>query len=392
MRVLTKLVAGAACVASAAAMALLPATGPAMADPIGNNGSAVTPHEFDVVGVGSDTIEFLLDQIMVDYNKAHTTDNATHPHIFSWDATNPATGAVGDMIKVKAKCAKIARPDGSSAGILALTANTKTSDGKHHCIDFARSSRGRTSTDPPKARGGIEFVALAKDAVTYATQKTTNAPGNLTTAQLAAIYSCTATTWNQVGGSSTATIKPFLPQTGSGTRNFFLAAIGVATPGSCVDSSVQENQGVDTKLKSPNAIVPYSIGKFIAEKFHSADCLNSTCTPVNGKVCHPASGQNKFGCDVHGTMKLNSINGTKPTTGTGKSTTINPRFTAAFVRTVYDVVRYTAGTRDHIPGYLERFFASKTASTKGWVCNSSKAHSDLINYGFLPSPLCGIGF
>jgi hypothetical protein len=38
------------------------------------------------------------------------------------------------------------------------------------------------------------------------------------TAQLAAIYTCADTTWNQVGGSSTATIQPFLPQTGSGLR------------------------------------------------------------------------------------------------------------------------------------------------------------------------------
>jgi ABC-type phosphate transport system substrate-binding protein len=392
LRVLTKLVAGAACMASAAAVALLPATGPAMADPIGNNGSAVTPHEFDVVGVGSDTIEFLLDQIMVDYNKAHTTDTASHPHIFSWDATNPTTGAIGDTIKVKAKCAKIARPDGSSAGILALTGNSKTSDGKHFCIDFARSSRGRASTDPPKAKGGVEFVALAKDAVAYATQKTTNAPSNLTTAQLAAIYSCTATTWNQVGGTSTATIKAELPQNGSGTRAFFLSAIGVATPGSCVDSSVQENEGTDAALKDPNAIVPYSIGKYIAEKFHSAKCLNSSCTPVSGKVCKPASGQNKFGCDVHGTMVLHSVNGTPPTVGSGTSTTINPKFTAAFVRTVYDVVRFATATKDHIPSYLEPFFASKTASKKGWICSSSRAHTDLINYGFLPSPLCGIGF
>ena len=389
MRIWRKLVAGSVVAATAAATGL--ATVPAMADPIGNNGQAITPRSFDVVGVGSDTTEFVVDQFMVDFNKNHTTHNSTHPFLYSWDATNPGTGAVGDLIKTKALCSKIARPDGSSAGITALAANQKTSSGTRFCIDFARSSRGRAPTDPAKAKGGIMFVALGTDAVTYATQSTTNAPANLTTAQLAAIYNCTDTNWNQVGGAN-APIHAFLPQTGSGTRAFFLTAIGVANPGACVNSSVQENQGVSSALKSPNAIVPFSIAKFIAEKFHSANCTNSACTPVGGKVCKPAASQNRFGCDVHGTMKLNSINGTKPTVGTGTSTKINSKFTPTFVRTVYDVVRFATGTADHIPGHVERFFASATASTKGWICSTKRARTDLLSYGFLPTPLCGRGF
>jgi ABC-type phosphate transport system substrate-binding protein len=387
MRILSKLAAGAAVAAVAAAVA----AAPALADPISNSGSAITPKEFDVVGVGSDTTEFVVDQFMVDYNKSHLTHNSTHPYIYSWDATNPSTGAVGDLITTKANCTKIARPDGSSAGILALTANAKTSDGLHWCIDFARSSRGRQPTDPAKGPGGVQFVAMAKDAVTYATQATSNAPTNLTTAQLAGIYNCTITNWDQVGGAN-ATIQPFLPQTGSGTRAFFLTAIGVATPGACVNSTVQENEGIDPQLQTPNVIVPFSVAKYIAEKFHSAKCLNSTCTPVSGKVCKPASGQNLFGCDEHGTLKLNSINGTKPTTGTGTSTTINPKFTPTFMRIVYNVLRYSGKTGNHIPPYLERFFASSTFSTPGWICHSTRAHTDLLNYGFLPTSLCGSGF
>ncbi len=383
MRILTKLLAGATVAAAAAAMAVAPA----MADPISNSGTAIMPRVFDVVGTGSDTIEFLLDQDMLGYNKSHPTHNSTHPYLYSWDATNPATGAVGDSIRPKAMCAKTARPDGSSAGILALTANTKASDGKHFCWDFARSSRGRASTDPAKAPGGIEFVPIGKDAVSYATQQTTNAPANLSTANLAAIYNCTATTWNQVGGTSTATVKPFLPQTGSGTRAFFLSAIGVTSPGSCVNSTVQENEGTDPQLKDPNAIVAYSIGKWIAEKFHSAKCLNSACTPVNGKICKPTSTQNRFGCDVHGTMVVRSIDGTPPTVGTGTGTTIDPDFSTAFIRKVYVVVRYSSKTTDHIPAYLERFFGHTR-----WICTSTRAKTALHNYGFLPTPLCGLGF
>jgi phosphate transport system substrate-binding protein len=379
MRGIKRLVSAA--VISVAAITAVAA--PVMADPINpHTGKGVTPAETDVVGVGSDTIEYLLDQLSYDYNRSHAKHNATHPYLYSWDATNPLNGKVGQLTKIKAGCSKIARPDGSSAGITALSANQKTRDGKHFCIDYARSSRARASTDPAKAKGGIEFVALARDAVAYATQKTSNAPTNLTTAQLAAIYNCTDTTWTQVGGTSSATIQPFLPQTGSGTRSFFLAAIGVATPGSCVNSSVQENEGTNSLLVgNANAIVPYSIAKYIAQVDHSAKC---------GKK--PTSKQNKFGCDEHGTMKLNSINGTKPTVGSGAGTTINPKFTAVFTRTVYDVVRYAPKTKDHIPGYLEPFFAAKNAKVKGWACGTKAGQADVRNYGFLATSLCGIGF
>jgi len=375
MRTLRKLIAGAVVVVSTTAIAV----GPALADPP----KGTTPKETDVVGSGSDTIEFLLDQFSFDYNRTHKSG----PKLYSWDALNPVTGAMGDSIKVKSGCAAIPRPDGSSAGILALDANAKTSDKKHFCLDYGRASRGRSSSDPAKGPGGILFVALGKDAVTYATNSTTNAPANLTTAQLNAIYTCTDTNWSQVGGKS-APIDAQLPQTSSGTRAFFLAAIGVSTPGSCVNSTAEENEGVDPVLQGPDVIYPYSIGKYIAEFFHSAKCKNSSCT--GNPACKPSKTQNRFGCDTHGKMVLREINGTKPTSGTGSKTVVNAKFSAKFVRTVYIVVRW-AKTKDNIPSYLEPFFASATAKTKGWACSNSIARQDLINYGFLPTPFCGTG-
>ena len=371
MRTLSKLIAVTAVAASATAMAI----GPALADPP----KGVTPKATDVVGVGSDTLQFLLDQFSFDYNRTHSTG----PRLFSWDALNPKTGMT-DNISTKTGCTAIPRPNGSSAGIATLDANTKV--GKHFCVDFARSSRGRASTDPSKGPGGIVFVALAKDAVTYATNSTTNAPNNLTTAQLNAIYTCTATKWTDVGGTSTATIDAQLPQTSSGTRAFFLKAIGVVTPGPCTTSTAEENEGINPLLQGKNVIFPYSVGKFIAEKFHSASCLNATCT--GSPACKPTKTQNKFGCDTHGHMVLRNINGTKPTTGTGTKTVINSHFSANFIRTVFDVVRF-ASTPDNIPKYLDKFFGS--ARRGGWACSNSIAHQDLINYGFLPTPFCGTG-
>jgi ABC-type phosphate transport system substrate-binding protein len=405
MRSFIKLMAGVAIAATATAMAI----GPAMADPIGSNGKPVTPKETDITGVGSDTIEFLLDQLSVDYNASHKTG----PRLYSWDATNPVTGATLDPITDKSGCTKEPRPDGSSAGILsasggplALTSNLKTKDGKEFCTDFARSSRGRNpATDPAKGKGGVVFVTLAKDAVTYATNKTTFAPANLTTAQLHAIYTCSVTTWGQVGGTKGKPINPQLPQTSSGTRSFFLGEIGVASPGNCVNDSKgepataenptgnfpEENEGTNKYLQGPNVIYPYSIGKYLAQAFHSAKCLEKGCV-ANGKglVCAPTKTQNRFGCDVHGSMVLRNINKTKPTVGTGAKQTINPNFSHDFIRLVYVVVRW-ANTKDNIPAYLEPLFASSHAKTKGWICSSPTATKDMISYGFLPTPFCGTG-
>ena len=387
MRILSRLVTGAAVAAAAVAMV----AAPALADPP----TGVTPRAVDVVGVGSDTIQNVFDQFSIDYNK--TLTKAKSPRLYSWDALNPKTGLT-DNITAKAGCAKAPRPNGSSAGIdaatggaLALTANTKTKT-KTFCTDFARSSRGFTPPgDPSPGPGGIQFLPFAQDAVTYATNGVTNAPAKLTTAQLAAIYTCVDTNWNQVGGKN-APINAQLPQTGSGTRKFFLTAVGsgtAITPGSCVNASAgeqagagknfpQENEGVNKYLQGPNVIYPYSIGKYIAEVFHSAKCLNVRCSPVRGVICKPKKGQNRFGCDTHGKMVLRSINGTKPTVGTGAKQTINPKFSAAFRRLVYVVVRWAASQPGNVPKNLQ-----KTFGPKGFICTSKTAHADLINYGFL---------
>jgi hypothetical protein len=114
-----------------------------MADPP----TGVTPKETDVVGVGSDTIEFLFDQFSFDYNKTHTG-----AHLYSWDATNPKTGAMGDNIVTKSGCSATPRPDGSSAGITALDANTKTSGRQallHRLREVVAASRVHRSSIRP---------------------------------------------------------------------------------------------------------------------------------------------------------------------------------------------------------------------------------------------------
>jgi ABC-type phosphate transport system substrate-binding protein len=369
VRILTRLAAGLSVAVTALALTAVPG----VADPP----ARVVPRPTDIVGVGSDTIANVLDQFSHDYNATHGGAK-----LYSYDATNPNTGAIHDLITTKSGCIAQARPNGSGEGINAIEGNTDGFTKGSPCEDFARSSSDRKSSQSPYAPGGIAFIVLAGDAVTYATQAVTNAPNSLTTAQLTAIYSCAVTNWKQVGGKN-APIKPFLPQTSSGTRSFFLSAIGVTTPGACVSDGnnlLEENEGTNPLLHSPDAIIPYSVGKYLAEVDHSASCLNSGCTAVHGVACKPHSGQNLFGCNTHGSMVLHNLNGTSPLSGK----TINNKFSATFVRHLFEVVRYDAATADHIPPSMEPVFGAK-----GWVCQSPVAKQDLLNYGFILLGGCG---
>jgi ABC-type phosphate transport system substrate-binding protein len=401
MRTFTKLMAGAAFAVTATALAVAPA----MADPINGKGKPVTPAATDVVGVGSDTIQNVLNQFSVSYNASHKTG----PRLYSWDATNPSTGAIGDMITLKKGCKALARPNGSSGGIAALTTENATT-GKSPCMDFARSSRDRATTDPAFTAGGISFIALGGDAVTYATFPGSNAPANLSTKQLFQIYTCgvpakggnPANNWADLGGKK-GPIKAFIPQSGSGTRSFFLTAIGITSgvPGTCVSDgatkkvpggTVEENEGVNALLNKdkPDTIFPFSIGKYIAERYHSAKCLSHFCKPETsgsnkGKTCLPSKTQNQFGCDTHGSMVLNKVNNTAPTKPfplpSKGSPTVNPGFSKLFTRSLFIVVSFPKKSQTNgIPNYLLPFFGPK-----GFTC-SAAAKPILLNYGFVVFP------
>ena len=368
------------------------------------------PKTGDIVGTGADTAGNLLDQLSQSYNS--TVTSSTSPHLFSFDTANPETGSIGDSVSTKQGCAAIPRPSGASPGISALEAGSTVSGGTGFCLDFASSSRGRASSDPACATGGVCFVSLAGDAVSYATQPGSNAPpGGLSTAQLAGIYNCTITNWSQAGGKP-GTIAAFLPQSSSGTRSFFLSAIGLTAPGPCVSTSatvggsagasantLQENDGVALSLNGAagsgvnkrNVIFPYSVADYLAQRYHSTKCFNVTCGASTsgahaGLACAPAGWEDVFSCNEHGTMMLNKINGTAPTTPfpltkATTNATINPGFTAVFQRFIYNAVRYDPATTDHVPAYLQPLFGSV-----GWMCTSATAQQQLQAYGFVPLP------
>ncbi len=383
MRKISRMLAGATALAAAAAI-VAGGVGTASADPIGHNGKAVVPAYYDVVGVGSNTTEYVMDQISVDYNKTipASKHKASDPYFYSFDAVPPGVNAPGNyLIKPKNGCsAKTVRPNGSGAGLTALDMNTKdTTNKSYYCLDFGRSSGGRGPTSPVNGPGGVTYVAFAKDAITWAARSAakggTDAPASLTTAQLKAIFTCKDTNWSQVGGKAGA-IKVYLPQAGSGTLSTWEKFMGITTLGACVSQAPEENEGTNAVFNSKGSIGIYSIGAYVAQKYHEAAC---------GKK--PSKSQNEFGCNLTGVLALGKIGGVAATT-TAKVPVINPRFPAAYFRTVYNILRW-GKTADHIDGRLDKFFGSK--ARKGYLCSSPAATTAIKDYGFIPTPLCGTG-
>jgi ABC-type phosphate transport system substrate-binding protein len=393
-------------IASAATMVALVAP-VANADPINpTNGKFIEPAAYDVVAVGSESLSQVENQLTFNYNKtiSKKEHSPAHPWIFSWDAVPQFNlNDLTQKIVVKAGCAKNLRPDGSSAGITDMLGYGNTSyvyKGKRHsapCVDFARSSRPRKTSDSP-LKSGVGFTILAEDAVTYATTSNSYFPKNLTLAQLQEIFGCAVPAANgdpansfgamfgnaEAGSHATTLFDVLLPQAGSGTLSFWQeTALGFTTDGepTCgaaatlpVAKQPEENEGDNALFgtaKHPNAAViyPFSIGVYNAQEFHSAAC---------GK--RPSKTQNMFGCDQNGVLQLRSINGVSPTMkGPAKTLVTNKSFPTKFRRFLYDVVRTNAAGA--MPGYLETFLGPK-----GYYCKQTKV---LANYGFYSTPACG---
>jgi ABC-type phosphate transport system substrate-binding protein len=372
-------------IAAAAAIAVAASAVPALADPPTSGGKQIVPKIYDLVSVGANTDENLFNALSVSYDSSFPAKNhsAAHPYVYSFNATKPgSTSTAKTTIVPKAGCKAITRPNGSTAGLTALEETQVVTVGKtaYSCVSFARTSSGRSSTSPAPKPGGVGYVALAEDAVTYATRDTgatktvpaTYAPKSLTLAQLKAIFTCADTTWGQVGGKAGQPIKAYLPQPGSGTLSFFLKTLGITTAGSCVNESLEENQGLSKQFNSPNAIFIYSVADWIAQKYHS---------PLAGHK--PTASQNQYGTDQVGYLGLDKIDGVSPLT-TAKIPTINKAFSAThFTRTIYDIVRWVAAG-DHIPATL-----NPVLSRTGYFCHNSKATKLIENYGFLPALTCG---
>jgi len=294
-----------------------------------------------LAGVGSDTTQSVLNGIASDYAASHSGTYL----LSSYDAVGSAT----IQTKADAACAAITRPANSGGGVDALhaslIANAGAGDG---CIDFARSSSG-----PGSAQTGynLQYIKFATDAVTYSIRSDSAISKTLTTAQLKAIYDCTAG----------AAYVPLLPNFGSGTRKFFLASLGYSSTDqnnasfsgsvghTCVTDAGEENTG--TLLTDPKNIIPFSIGSYLGQ-------YNGVAPAVLGKAV------------------LGRVNNIGAFTLNGGS---------SFARSVYNVIP-TGKLAD--PNYIQAFVGTNGSglSNDSFVCQDT---ATILKYGFALNAACG---
>lgn len=241
------------------ALSTVAAVTPASADPVSNS----------LVLVGSDTLQDVTNALV----NGTTVTGSSVRSVTASGATMGSFNAfpTGSLIQVKPAGPYFTRPSGSSSGRKALAAsilgntdpNGTTGTSMTNQVDIARSS-SNWGSNADADNGKLLYVPFGRDAIAYAYRASTSAQetvlSHLTTAQLTAIYS--AATPTVVSG---VTVRPVLPQSGSGTRSTFLSDIGVTTVGTAVrsDSTVAENDA--TQLSTDGEIIPFSAASWIAQ-------------------------------------------------------------------------------------------------------------------------------
>ncbi|HEY0473405.1 MAG TPA: hypothetical protein VGD34_17145 [Kribbella sp.] len=212
-----------------------------------------TPDADDVVLVGSDTTQFLWNDLSNLYNGRTPTPTR---RLASWDATpQPST------ITPRAGAAAIARPDGSTKGIQELCKTGTT-------VDSARSSSGPAT---PAICADLKYLKYAEDHLRWMANSGVTGVTQLTDAQLNGIYQCKAgfRDWHDINPAIPvgSTIVPLIPQTGSGTRKEWAARVGITDPNvlpACVtdqSNTVQEHDPTPVK-NTAFSIAPVSEGRY----------------------------------------------------------------------------------------------------------------------------------
>jgi phosphate transport system substrate-binding protein len=274
---------------------------------------------------------------------------------------------------------EVVAPNGSSAGRNALKASVQAGDG---CIDIARSS------GPPRAiptdLASFEYYAFALDALGWASAST-KAPANLTITQLRDIYNCTHDNWSDVGGTA-GPIQRYVPQTSSGTYQFFRTDVLTFDPalfsGPTCPAVIftQENSGqlIAANGDQEEALVGYSAGNWIAQARGTAPDQRS------GQTMRNLDGQN-----------LVTFPGGTPTMNTGafggpvleSNVTLNdPTPAYVGIRYVFNVIDNTHvryGQAKRFVGFVNLPPDHEDIPTASPLCDGDYA-STIESFGFGP--------
>lgn len=347
-------------IAVLAAAGLIATVTPAVADP--------SPAAFRTyAAVGSDTIDPV-------WNALSNGSGAPIPVVASYDAFGSAT------IQTKSGGATFNRPAGSTEGVKALSAawdptySPRSYGGavlNSQEVDFARSSSG------PVAGSGLTYLPFARDAVSIVFRTSGSLTGvSLSIDELKEIYSGVdpsaaadqvVTTGTGAGATVTVNgvaVHPKIPQQGSGTRSFFLGAIGNPTLAGYISDpatgGLAENDG--TVLTTAGDLIPFSAAAWIKQ-------ANTSAAGTSGN-------------------EIATVNGQAPTTGTvpnllpgalfgaTSGSDFIPRVAATypFARDTYNVVptAFLTGTTAQ-QALVSRLTSAGTSLAKGVDHADSKA-------------------
>ncbi|MGH1553490.1 substrate-binding domain-containing protein [Streptomyces sp. L7] len=225
-------------------------------------------------------------------------------------------------------------------------------------VDFARSSGG-----PSSSGTALTYIPMARDAVGVGVKG--SALDNLTVKQLHDIYTGSLT---EVNGQ---TVHPKIPQQSSGTRKFFPNAIGVANDGVAASVTVVQENQANSVLTEDGALVPFSVGSWIAQ--------NNGVAPDYSKTAAAA------GAHLASIQLLDDTGATSPiTTVNGKLTPVNAYFeNATFGRDVYNVVPSRAIDPTSIFFDKDLYDVFVTSGSHTAQLASDAAESVIAKFGFV---------
>jgi ABC-type phosphate transport system substrate-binding protein len=346
---------GIAIAATAAALVVgsLGLTGTAKADP--TTGQTFTT-------VGSDTIQNVMAALAgqaVVPTPPMSPPAGTLSNVGSYEATPQPSN-------ITPKCGvTFPRPNGSGQGVAALSASVDpghTFMGKTitNCVQFSRSSGG-----PTTAGSDLDFVPMGRDAVGYIyVQNGGSSLGNLTQQQIIDYYV------NGKQDIAGVTVTPYIPQSGSGTRAFFIANV---LKGGALNAIVNQNANNEENTASVIGNLALAPGQGAIYCFSIADYIAQN----NGFA--PDTGLAK--------VSLGNPDGTVPVSS-GGGFTLNPNTafygSSVYGRDVYDVFpaaevnSFESGTADAL---LSQFLISPTNAHPTMNSNASKAI--VADFGFL---------
>jgi len=355
--------------------------GSANADPTGSPAGNLRPLQ----GEGSDTTEEVMNgmsDVVLDGsgNKMISSYNAKGSTAFQTRASGcNYLGNNGESTYTEGT-----RANGSGNGQKALRDAFTVGTATNGCLDFSRSSGAASAANLGTVT--VKQIDLATDSLTFALNRATVIPRQLTKQQLVDAYHCT------FGGFSNGTWHALIPQAGSGTRSSWLGKVGLTeadltNPASLPCVTDQSDLGTrggthplqehDLRSVGSTSIAPVSVAQWVSM--------------MGGGAPNDVRGSSMLG-----TIKAST--GTIPevsypiSLNTGFGNLVGTTDDFAGTRTVYNIVPSSTLTGGSAPKAESILVFEDTNPDPAINTSLLCQHPEVIQkFGFAPIASCGTG-